>query len=667
MKKFFRTIVIIFILYCLLMSFLQFSNLLQTNFESDRTQVEIEKPKKYSNKEYIQLLKEICEYANVDIFYKTYNVNDGLDDITSYYVTDISETYLTKNMRENIERYGYVTNERGNESYMKYSDFFGIKRIYPFDDIVKYNLENAKFWIKMDDCNSFILECKNANITVSQINSRIVTTNYLSINKMLFPVLLLIINFIMYGISLRRAVYIKKINGYTDNDIIIENCKDELKKTGIPFVALLLLVYIRFAWECKEVFGAFFIYSIRIVALLCILLLFMFALGNKIVCMFTNHTILKGDDGRKYLFYITCVLQVVFAILFCYNINVSSSKLGKLNDIYSAYDTTTNDLKHYVTFPINTSNMDVSDYNQLEFNKKFDEFYEDTVDEFQGILIDTRNYRSIRGEETVAETFGDITITVNTNYIELQSICNINGEKITSDDLDEEKLNILLPESISIDTFMRSYNYYKYGEDDFHFLIYKNGTKFLTYNRFSGDGQIIDPVVYVYKKTYMENLMLNYISGEYYLAKCDNEKPYEVFSKYLKMYGLENIVPDTPYLENTFAVELANLKFEIFENVSMLVVNFAGYLAMFIFLIAEYVILHNKELYIKCINGYSKPLMFKTIIWNQIVLDILVVGFHLYFHFMLSTLLIYYVITKLLLVLFLKRMNILEVYHIWEL
>lgn len=256
---------------------------------------------------------------------------------------------------------------------------------------------------------------------------------------------------------------------------------------------------------------------------------------------------------------------------------------------------------------------------------------------------------------------------MNTNYIELQSICNINGEKITSDDLDEEKLNILLPESISIDTFMRSYNYYKYGEDDFHFLIYKNGTKFLTYNRFSGDGQIIDPVVYVYKKTYMENLMLNYISGEYYLAKCDNEKPYEVFSKYLKMYGLENIVPDTPYLENTFAVELANLKFEIFENVSMLVVNFAGYLAMFIFLIAEYVILHNKELYIKCINGYSKPLMFKTIIWNQIVLDILVVGFHLYFHFMLSTLLIYYVITKLLLVLFLKRMNILEVYHIWEL
>ena len=124
-------------------------------------------------------------------------------------------------------------------------------------------------------------------------------------------------------------------------------------------------------------------------------------------------------------------------------------EIRSINDINRTNIRISNELKDYVALPVNSVSTSISNANQLEYNSRLDEFYDRTVDDYNGILINTRNYRvgSLETGDSLAEAYGQTRITVNENYLSLNIIHDTDGEPITEKNIVSHMFNLLLPES----------------------------------------------------------------------------------------------------------------------------------------------------------------------------------------------------------------------------
>ena len=161
----------------------------------------------------------------------------------------------------------------------------------------------------------------------------------------------------------------------------------------------------------------------------------MWFIESLIIIKTTQLSIMKGKDERKLLKYLMLFLELIILILVSIEVKQSINQVIVSYNIYERYKASAIDLKDYVVFPINTSNVDINDKNQIEYNEKFTKFYQDTVEQYDGILIDTRNYKSVRGEVNLAESSGQISITVNSNYLLKAKIYDTSSQVVGDNNL----------------------------------------------------------------------------------------------------------------------------------------------------------------------------------------------------------------------------------------
>ena len=186
--------------------------------------------------------------------------------------------------------------------------------------------------------------------------------------------------------------------------------------------------------------------------------------------------------------------------------------------------------------------------------------------------------------------------------------------------------------------------------------------------RFSGEhGEIKDPIVYVYNSEYMENLMLNYISGEYYMVKCTADNPYEVFKPYLEKYDLENVVPDTPYIINTFTAELAGIRMGLIEYIGTVIIYILGFVTVLIYVFWDYTIIHCKSIAIHYISGYSRIQIYKNLLFIHAFFSWILYVFSIKNDIESSIIISCIIVMWVLLMMLIKRVRIMEIYNLWEL
>lgn len=667
MKQLFRVVFVIYSVYFFSMAFMNYANILQMKFESNSLQVEIEKPEDLTNTEYIYLLKEICKKAKADILYKTYNVNDGTEQKTCYYITDLFGTYIDEKLSSQMEYDGYLSNEKGKNT-LQTLDLLGATYVYPIDEIVEYNLKISKFFIKDTAYDEFEKKCLECNINISRVNQKITLTNYLGLEKLGFPTIILIFSIFLYGVSSRKLVYYKIINGYSNFKIILDFISDGSKLVFIPMICVVVVSFIGFSFYNFKLLIGFAKFLMCRYLLVLAAVYGMWFIESLIIIKTTQLSIMKGKDERKLLKYLMLFLELIVLILVSIEVKQSINQVIVSYNIYERYKASAIDLKDYVVFPINTSNVDINDKNQIEYNEKFTKFYQDTVEQYDGILIDTRNYKSVRGEVNLAESSGQISITVNSNYLLKAKIYDTSSQVVGDNNLTKGKLNILLPESMTTKEFFEKHNTYYVTEDSSEFTFYRMNSVFPTYSRFSGEhGEIKDPIVYVYNSEYMENLMLNYISGEYYMVKCTADNPYEVFKPYLEKYDLENVVPDTPYIINTFTAELAGIRMGLIEYIGTVIIYILGFVTVLIYVFWDYTIIHCKSIAIHYISGYSRIQIYKNLLFIHAFFSWILYVFSIKNDIESSIIISCIIVMWVLLMMLIKRVRIMEIYNLWEL
>lgn len=244
------------------------------------------------------------------------------------------------------------------------------------------------------------------------------------------------------------------------------------------------------------------------VAMLIIVVFAGLLLSALLICRQNSAEHIKGRVPRRGIYITTILAKGVFVgfIIFFLSIAVRNAAIS-----YHTMQTSqflADKMAGYVTVPVNTSNA--STQNLAENYKAF---YSATVNRYNGILVDTSNYEyDLISGRTLAEEFGQTSITVNRNYLDFNPIYDVSGRQITSTQLSDTRFNVLLPtsreqEKESWSEFVQT----AYGMEA-NFIPYDGtASKICSYNANTGTGNygaIDEPVILVIEEEQIEGIFV---------------------------------------------------------------------------------------------------------------------------------------------------------------
>ena len=469
MKKILYLVYVVIMAYVIVMNFMDYSCSFTNEMELSKIEITINKPETKSNEEFISDLINLSKELDMDIMYLITDAS-GKKIRKEYFVTTNTSDFLcidgldTKGILDGCDG---ITNTsiEGNYFRMKYSTLFYEVDIFDICEAEKYNLESCNFYINADSENRFIRSLTDEGYGVFRANGTVVQSGYLSLRTLVLPIMILLTSMLFYFINKRKEYVIKLLEGYSKFLIVTEtSCKTcaVMLPIGIIVICLSAFVtmmiynidpidYIAFSIKGLAPFFSFTIISAFIV--------------NAVTVVSLKAYHMKGKNDNYDLYAVSYILKMVYSLLVILSFSNVLLEIRSINDINRTNIRISNELKDYVALPVNSVSTSISNANQLEYNSRLDEFYDRTVDDYNGILINTRNYRvgSLETGDSLAEAYGQTRITVNENYLSLNIIHDTDGEPITEKNIVSHMFNLLLPESQKeneqdiIDSYAASY------------------------------------------------------------------------------------------------------------------------------------------------------------------------------------------------------------------
>lgn len=342
-----------------------------------------------------------------------------------------------------------------------------------------------------------------------------------------------------------------------------------------------------------------------------------------------NVNFLKGKKNAAALnrinFFINFIVLVLLAVRLSSFGAVSSSDFHLNSQNISIAKL----LENYYAFPIVKGADPINADNQLRYNELLDIFYEETKEIYRPVLMDCNNYVSFAGEQTLAQQYNQLWVTVNEYYLEVNPIHDLDGIVIEPSIFQKGALNILIPDTMELSEVIDSqFSYYKSQGYAFNGIYYPAGETIRAFSPFAGkngNGLIENPVIIIYDSELIWGQMLNYVSGEHIYFQLKSENPYEEIYPSLKEYQLDGILLKAEPIANVYDNSISFVNKELRTVVWELIIL----IALFVFTMyngcSSYVRQNERKLAVKNRFGYgawdlNMPLMLSITVQYGILL-----------------------------------------------
>ena len=614
MKKTFYFIYSLFLIYFLCFGLLDYSNLVSRTIEKNKVKYIINQPNSLTNSEFINELERFAKKINTDLLYVLEDSSEKKLQ-KKYYVSMNTPDFLgINNIASLLKEYKVVTNNRNNKNdpfYLARPGFYYDIYIYNFADIVDFNLQSAMYYVEQNKVEEFLLLLEENKYSFSIVNERSFSVNYLNIRTLAFPFILLLSSIIYFVLSQRKDIVIKKLMGYRFREItldLLSKCFIDIALITFAIGLLFALMLNFYSPGCLFNYMAFMIPQILFILFLTLLCIIILNFMNVTV---GSSLFIKNRSDNYSVFYITLLLKFFLVFIFTIKFSVIILDIENIYNLNKINTMISKQLGSYVSFPINASNNKINSINQLDYNKKLDIFYEETVDKYNGILINTRNYSNagLMDNDTLAFKYNQISITVNENYLKINPIHEISGNLIDDSYFDNRKLNLLLPKDMESEDVIRKYMYsFSLSRDDFNIMYYKKGEIIRSFNPYSGrwdNGIIHDPIIEIYNKNILKNKMLNYVSGQYYFIKIGSDNAYKEISPLLKKLGLEGVMLPSIKVSNVFDNSISDIRDKLILDMITGTIYFISMTVLILYTCKLFVNLYIEHIMYKKINGYN--------------------------------------------------------------
>lgn len=280
-----------------------------------------------------------------------------------------------------------------------------------------------------------------------------------------------------------------------------------------------------------------------------------------------------------------------------YEINQSNIEVGKK-------------IKDYYCFPLVRGSDYIDENNQMDYNARLDGFYEDVVDEYDAIIMDSSNYAvyGLHGK-SMAEKYDQIRVTVNMNYLKINPIHDTHGNLIDESYMEQGSLNILIPDFMNADEVIKNeYSYLNSIGCSFHVISYKTGETIRAFNPYVGMdnyGWIDNPVIDIYDSGIQWGQMLNYVSQRQFFIKLQGEEPYEEIKPLLEKHGLAGALLVAEPVSNVYDNSIALIAKKMRKDVMEIFIYLISLVIIIYYYCRNYFQLNEKKILIKRISGFG--------------------------------------------------------------
>ena len=540
------------------LSLLNYSNDGAEMIQIDKEIITIIKPPDITNEQFLNDIDYALSEINADIMYRYISViNDKVH--YSYYRTSHTRDYISfGGQYANIPLASYeCVSTTKPEGYMTYPLLVSSV----FQNITFYSWSNAAVH-DLSACSYYVDNSRSAEIAYAicslgysaDVQQGAVISDKLPMLLFAFiPVCLMIMSMAFYVLSNGKKNVLKKMEGYHARNIFAE----EVRSNGKVFLLILLVTELLNIIIAAFVFrGAVFQYLIFMADYLFAGLIALAAgMLAALVFIFIQRSSahIKGKAPKKTMYYMSMAVKCVFAVFIAYFMSIGVRNVQIAFSTYRTSKFISEKAGGYVTIPVFENNASAEG-----LKDNYLEFYNETVVRYNGVLIDAKNYEvNLISGKTPCELYGQDEITVNSNYLLLNPVYDLDGNAVSEKDFTAGTLSILLPESKTD----KKKEYSEYAETVFNkqanFIIYDaEKTKIYSYNAETGNGsfgEINQPVIIVVSPEDLEgDLVYSYCTYGAYFIKPHTNDPYSELLPLLKDVGIDAFTPQTPYLLSVF-------------------------------------------------------------------------------------------------------------------
>lgn len=623
MKKIMHSIFVVSLLFISILNFFDYSNNNNNKFKNDKESIQISKKEGQKSKDFVYDIQRIVKELNTDIMMVNTELTKEDKVNYVYYITCNSGDFLDVGIDNYVEVLkGNGELKTSGENRIPGSTFTGHTTIYPFEDVSKYNLENSKYFVKSEKVDEVLNAINKEGYLVSKDNGVSIQREFLNIKNIIIPLFLLTISMIFYSLGKGKETVLRKISGFSNLDILKEYLKKEGEIFIVSFVFISLLNMVFIAALYRNSLLDFLNFSMFKFILFFAASIFIFILANTNILFQKESSVIKGKKKNRDIYVVTLISKFIFITLLLTNLTAIISGILEISKTNKILEDVNLKAKNYVVLPFMSNITDVSDNNQLEYNKRLSKFYEETKDKFNGILIDSRNLSNPEKLERNKKTFQNY-IMINENYLKENEVRDSKGDRIEAEKIDKNKLNLFVTEGMDKEAIKENYkNIYDLKDEDIVISIYDKNTKLFSYSaKVSPDsfGFIEEPIIILYNGDIFWDQMMNFISGGYYILDTKTDNPYEEIKPYLEKYKLTDVLPEAQYVSNTFSEVIESKRLSLLSKAVDLFVYIVGALALVIYSTRIYFTINKKEIIYKTLGGYKFIDVYKGAIITQII------------------------------------------------
>lgn len=581
----------------------------------------------YTNKDYIKLLEEKMASINADLMYRA---TDFSSEKTSYIL------YKTNNKDDFFQKLDLKNNGKILSPNQCFSTLSTVKNfeVYPmgissatcdvtiedFSYIEKYVLKSCVFYTSSDDVYTVMEALKELGLLVELTDSGFAQ----SMNDMQQPYLLLFVlmclSIIFYLLSQGRKYAVKRMNGYTAKDVIAEELKRNFTVFGVLLFIIEFVNFLLVSVLYKNTFTSYFMFSVRDILLSFVGILAIFLVAVVIVVKTSNNygLYLKGKSKKKAIFIVSLISKIAFLIMLVINLSICFQLINNSYSLFVQSKNISSVINNRAATNLYTEKVDLDNEDvYYEYVPKFNKFYDITVDKFDGIYINSLNYQTAPdGVSSFAEYSGQKEIIIDKNYLSVNPIHKADGTLISEKDFVDGKLNILVSESrgYTQEGLYDEYNsllemYFGTANiNDLHMIVYKENETINSFNAMTGQttlGHLDNPDIVIYDSEIMTEEMLPGMSNYYYLLKVNTDDPYSELLPYLKQAGIEDVVLETPFVENTFSNVISTYVQDFVYQLAFSMVYLISSVILSIFMAKIYIENNKEKIAIEKLCGVS--------------------------------------------------------------
>ncbi|MBO7453610.1 MAG: hypothetical protein J6U54_25025 [Clostridiales bacterium] len=611
---------IIFVIYLIVASFVHFNSIISNQIEYGKTILVVSQTE-YQNGDLFTSIDDVMFENGIDYIVKRGKWNSGKLIETSYYSTTMSPDFLNINMySETAPREIFVISNFDNEDEavcyrMSPSPVFFRFSIYHISELQHDNLSSLTILIPNENLDKAMSVFNSLNINVEKD----VSVNYGSgivLGEYLTGILYLMAS-LFYELSSGKRHMLLKMDGYSSLDIAIREFKTDIKIIAASLAVAVIVVSV-LALSVFRASPFHYLLSQFSVALFAVqIICISFVISVVIPMLHNRYTYVIGNKPLKFNYRVGLIVHLlsfsIFLAIILYAIQstiipmyIQKREIRKINE----------KINNMALFDM-TGDVDNELYRYCELNsEKAVEMFNSLNEDYGAIYIDSSlmGYSAEDGKyiwEMQPSEYRFPEIRINETYLSENPIYFPDCGMITSEDLDPNSVNILIPDKYDYSSYEWKYGYLKsegyFGNLELNYITYDSDSEICLYSTECESFASVKPVIIVYNDALIRNhpTSLDDMLRFGYRFRAEGSSAYDYIHPLLEKYQVDNMITRAIYMQDQYNEMLSDQIQDMESSLPDALLIIFGLAGLILFNAINYTSGEKKEISIKLIEGYT--------------------------------------------------------------